>query len=91
MSIAVPTVTEAFEKRFGAKPELVVRAPGRVNIIGEHTDYNHGFVLPMAIERETAIAGRRRDDGAGHRQPGADICLVMPRNSNFNAPNGHAR
>jgi galactokinase len=63
MSISVAAVTEAFEKRFGAKPELVVRAPGRVNIIGEHTDYNHGFVLPMAIERETAIAGRRRDDG----------------------------
>jgi len=63
MSISVSAVTEAFEKRFGAKPEVVVRAPGRVNIIGEHTDYNHGFVLPMAIERETAIAGRRRDDG----------------------------
>ncbi len=63
MSIAIAAVTEAFEKRFGAKPEVVVRAPGRVNIIGEHTDYNHGFVLPMAIERETAIAGRRRDDG----------------------------
>src|SRR5207253_726826 len=38
------------------------RAPGRVNLIGEHTDYNDGFVLPMAIERETVIAAARRRD-----------------------------
>ncbi len=62
MSISRSSIVHAFEKRFGAAPEVVVRAPGRVNIIGEHTDYNHGFVLPMAIERETAIAARRRND-----------------------------
>jgi len=40
----------------------VIRAPGRVNLIGEHTDYNDGFVLPMAIERATWLALRSRDD-----------------------------
>jgi galactokinase len=48
-----------FQKRFrGERPEFVARAPGRVNLMGEHTDYNDGFVLPAAIERETAIAFR---------------------------------
>ncbi len=44
-------VQDAFIKRFGKPAELLVRAPGRVNLIGEHTDYNDGFVLPMAIDR----------------------------------------
>lgn len=52
----------AFEDRFGAPAELLVRAPGRVNLIGEHTDYNDGFVLPMAIDRAVYIALRRRPD-----------------------------
>lgn len=47
-----------FEYRFGESPEFVVRAPGRVNLIGEHTDYNDGFVLPMAIDRAVWIALR---------------------------------
>jgi len=41
---------------------FVVHAPGRVNLIGEHTDYNDGFVLPMAIERGVTIAVTRRPD-----------------------------
>lgn len=56
-------VEKAFEEQFGSRPELIVRAPGRVNIIGEHTDYNDGFVLPMAIDRAVWIALRGRDDG----------------------------
>src|SRR3989304_5527324 len=56
-------VTDAFEQRFGTEPQLVVRAPGRVNLIGEHTDYNDGFVLPMAIDRAVWVALRPRSDG----------------------------
>ncbi len=55
-------MSEEFKARFGAAPDLIVRAPGRVNLIGEHTDYNDGFVLPMAIDRAVWIALRRRDD-----------------------------
>jgi galactokinase len=55
-------VIEAFEQRYQESPALVIRAPGRVNLIGEHTDYNDGFVLPMAIDRATWIALRPRTD-----------------------------
>jgi galactokinase len=44
-------IAKAFEKKFGKKPELLVRAPGRINLIGEHTDYNEGFVLPAAVDK----------------------------------------
>jgi galactokinase len=56
-------VTSEFETRYGHAPAFVVRAPGRVNLIGEHTDYNDGFVLPMAINRAVWIALSPRDDG----------------------------
>jgi galactokinase len=55
-------VLEDFERRFGGMPSFVARAPGRVNLIGDHTDYNDGFVLPMAIDREIYLAVRPRDD-----------------------------
>jgi galactokinase len=55
-------IEHTFQKMFGAAPEAVVRAPGRVNLIGEHTDYNEGFVLPAAIDRSIDFAGRRRAD-----------------------------
>lgn len=48
-----------FAAAFGGAPTLVVRAPGRVNLIGEHTDYNDGFAMPMAIGQETRVAFRR--------------------------------
>ncbi len=52
----------AFERAFGMLPQACVQAPGRVNLIGEHTDYNDGFVLPCAIDRATVIALRPRAD-----------------------------
>ena len=55
-------IEETFKTIFGTTPEVIVRAPGRVNLIGEHTDYNDGFVLPAAIDRFVAFAGRRRAD-----------------------------
>jgi galactokinase len=51
-----------FKKCFGHAPRWMVAAPGRVNLIGEHTDYNDGFVLPMAIERYMVIAADRNND-----------------------------
>jgi galactokinase len=53
----------AYERAFGAPPDLVVRSPGRVNLIGEHTDYNDGFTLPVALDLGTDVAVRRRADG----------------------------
>jgi galactokinase len=55
-------VAQEFERRFGSAPGAIVRAPGRVNLIGEHTDYNDGFVLPMAIDRAIWIALSSRPD-----------------------------
>jgi galactokinase len=55
-------VVREFDRRFGEMPALLARAPGRVNLIGDHTDYNEGFVLPMAIDRAAWIALRPRDD-----------------------------
>jgi len=57
---------DGFLDRFGTSPQVAGSAPGRVNLIGEHTDYSEGFVLPFAIDRETWIlaADRRRPEGA---------------------------
>ena len=51
-----------FRQRFGSEPEATFEAPGRVNLIGEHTDYNDGFVLPCAIDYGIAIAAHSRPD-----------------------------
>ena len=59
-------VTELFQLRFGLPPTVVVSAPGRVNLIGEHTDYNDGFVLPAAINYHTWVAVAPRDDRELH-------------------------
>lgn len=55
-------VTEAFTELYGREPSGIWSAPGRVNLIGEHTDYNGGFVLPLAINRRTVLALGIRDD-----------------------------
>ncbi|MFT4082061.1 MAG: galactokinase [Nocardioides sp.] len=54
---------DGFRTAFGAEPDGVWSSPGRVNLIGEHTDYNLGFVLPFAIDRRTQVAIRLRADG----------------------------
>lgn len=55
-------VFEAFERLYGRQPDAIVRSPGRVNLIGEHTDYNEGFVMPMATEQGFWVAAGRRPD-----------------------------
>lgn len=55
--------TDAFARHFGRPAESVAWAPGRVNLIGEHTDYNEGLVLPAALERGIVVAAAFRDDG----------------------------
>ncbi|KUN06628.1 galactokinase [Streptomyces yokosukanensis] len=56
-------VAERFAELYGAPPQGVWAAPGRVNLIGEHTDYNDGFVMPFALPHKTIAAVSRRDDG----------------------------
>src|SRR5215470_14849590 len=60
--------SQEFTKCFGRPPSWLVAAPGRVNVIGEHTDYNDGFVLPMAIERYTVIAAAPAANGSNTSQ-----------------------
>jgi len=60
--MTVADAAHGFAEWFGRRPAGVWSAPGRVNLIGEHTDYNDGFVLPFAIERRTAVALGDRDD-----------------------------
>jgi galactokinase len=57
-----------FRRCFGAAPDVWVRAPGRVDLMGSHTDYNQGYVLTMTIDRDTWIAARARTDGAAHHR-----------------------
>src|SRR5579859_6112406 len=52
----------AFSEQYSTAPSHVARAPGRINIIGEHTDYNDGFVLPAAIQQAIYVAGKLRSD-----------------------------
>jgi galactokinase len=65
MSLADKT-RDAMRRHFGVAPQGFTQAPGRVNLIGEHTDYNDGFVLPCAIDRRTVVAWAARGDGELH-------------------------
>jgi galactokinase len=62
MNALADRVSDAFKRAFGARPSRLVMAPGRVNLIGEHTDYNDGFVLPCAITAGTIVALAPRTD-----------------------------
>lgn len=55
----IQSAVDGFSRMFGRAPDLVAMAPGRVNLIGEHTDYNEGFVFPAAIDRYTVVAASR--------------------------------
>ncbi|WP_234497107.1 galactokinase [Vibrio maritimus] len=62
MSDLIQNVRASFNEVFNYLPTHIVQAPGRVNLIGEHTDYNDGFVLPCAINYKTVVAAAKRDD-----------------------------
>ena len=62
------STAEQFTQAYGRPPRWLAAAPGRVNVIGEHTDYNDGFVLPMAIDRYTVIAAAPAANGANQIQ-----------------------
>ena len=64
-------VLEQFNKIYPDAPSpLIIRSPGRINIIGEHTDYNEGFVLPAAIDKAIYVAIAKRDDDEIHLYAG---------------------
>ena len=65
-----------FERRFGRPAQYAASAPGRVNLIGEHTDYNDGFVLPIAIARRTVIVADCAIDRRVRLASGADAAMA---------------
>jgi galactokinase len=58
----IASAADLFRQRYASEPRWIVAAPGRVNLIGEHVDYNGGFVLPMAIDRYCVIAAGENDE-----------------------------
>jgi galactokinase len=87
----VVKTSRRFEERHGEPPRWVVAAPGRVNLIGEHVDYNDGFVLPMAIDRYTVIAagpaaGEQATFASDLADDEAEISLAAPKK---HATRGH--
>ena len=80
----VESVSRRFEQRYGRPPRWIVAAPGRVNLIGEHIDYNDGFVLPMAIERYCVITAAENPGGTAAifsvaTNEEVDIALAAPQ------------
>lgn len=76
---------QQFAKTYGRPPRWIVAAPGRVNVIGEHTDYNDGFVLPTAIERYAVMAADKAADGGSVIQI-RDVSGVEPALIDVSAP-----
>ncbi len=72
----VARVDRGFQRRFGRVPRWLAAAPGRVNLIGEHTDYNEGFVLPMAIERYVVMAAAPAERATGEAAVGLSSSAV---------------
>jgi len=71
---------DQFHRTFRGQPDLIIRSPGRVNLIGEHTDYNDGWALPMALDIGTDVAARRRDARIpGEAANGRVTCAVLRR------------
>ena len=69
-------MAQEFTRRFGSAPELWARAPGRVDLMGSHTDYNEGYVLTMAIDRNAWLAFRPRDDQRADRVRAQDASVM---------------
>ncbi|HEX6450100.1 MAG TPA: galactokinase [Trebonia sp.] len=83
-------VTKGFADVYGTSPAGIWSAPGRVNLIGEHTDYNEGFVLPFALAERTAAAAARRDDDvlaiASVQYPGELVRVPLAETEGEDAP-----
>lgn len=78
-----------FQKIFGQPPEIEANAPGRVNLLGEHTDYNDGFVLPTAIPQKTTVKiGFSPDEQ--HHFYSEDLDEKVSISENNNTPSGFA-
>jgi galactokinase len=81
--LTVEQLRSRFQAAFGRPATVLARAPGRVNLIGEHTDYNEGFVLPAAITRETRMLAAPRADGLVHLS-----ALDLDRQTTFDLTDG---
>lgn len=74
VDVLAESVRKRFAERFGRPPKWMVAAPGRVNLIGDHVDYNDGIVLPLAIDRYTIVAGDVAESGS--------VCTIQSVNAN---------
>ncbi|MCY0880462.1 MAG: galactokinase family protein, partial [Firmicutes bacterium] len=60
--VTAEKIRQAFKQQWGCEPDSIWQAPGRVNLMGDHTDYQEGLALPIAIEQSTWVVRRRRND-----------------------------
>lgn len=84
------TLLERFEQRYGQSPAVIGTAPGRVNLIGDHTDYNQGLVLPAAIPQHTSVAAAFAPPGGNHEAI-SETSDEHVRWDEFNVASGFAR